>query len=204
MPYSREHKAETRQKIVVAARQLFNRRGFVEVSIDQIMARAGLTRGGFYNHFSNKEELYAEAIVEMVDNPQAKAFEACTVDFNLPPDVLAQRIIEGYLSRAHFDNVEGGCPMIALPSDVARGGEGVKRAYRRALNAIIGIFQASQGAEAPGARSRAVAMAILCIGGMVLARAADDGDFADEIRDIAQKAALKQGGWEPAVAEAAE
>jgi len=57
MPYSPEHKAETRRKIVRQARGLFNRNGFAEVSIDQIMAAAGLTSSGFYNHFRNKEEL---------------------------------------------------------------------------------------------------------------------------------------------------
>ena len=54
MPYTAKHKKNTRARIVECARKLFNRRGFVEVSIDEIMAEAGLTRGGFYNHFNNK------------------------------------------------------------------------------------------------------------------------------------------------------
>ena len=45
MPYRPGHKAETRKRIVVAARGLFNARGFDGVSIDEIMAGAGLTRG---------------------------------------------------------------------------------------------------------------------------------------------------------------
>ncbi len=204
MPYPPEHKAKTRALIVSSARRLFNRRGFTEVSIDEIMSEAGLTRGGFYNHFTAKDELYAEAILDMANNPPKEAFDGVMVDFGVPPDVLAKRIIASYLSRAHFDDVEGGCPMIALPSDVARGGEAVKRAYRQALGAIIGIFQASQQTEAGPARSRAIAMAILCIGGMVLARAVDDSEFSDEIRDIALKTALENGGWSDEVPAAAE
>lgn len=50
MPYPPEHKPQIRARIVQCARQLFNRRGFTEVSIDDVMAAAGLTRGGFYNH----------------------------------------------------------------------------------------------------------------------------------------------------------
>ncbi len=52
MPYAATHKAETRARIVQSARRLFNRHGFTEVSIDEIMSAAGLTRGGFYNHFA--------------------------------------------------------------------------------------------------------------------------------------------------------
>src|SRR5262249_17960177 len=46
MPYSPEHKRDTHQKILESARRLFNRKGFSEVSIDEIMDNAGLTRGG--------------------------------------------------------------------------------------------------------------------------------------------------------------
>ena len=62
MPYTPEHKRRTRQRIVGAAARLFNRNGFAEVTIGEIMAAAGLTHGGFYRHFAGKEELYAEAV----------------------------------------------------------------------------------------------------------------------------------------------
>ena len=57
MPYSAEHKQQTRAKIIETARILFNRDGFQKVTIDMVMEEAGLTRGGFYNHFKNKEAL---------------------------------------------------------------------------------------------------------------------------------------------------
>ncbi|MEM7615189.1 MAG: TetR/AcrR family transcriptional regulator, partial [Pseudomonadota bacterium] len=67
MPYSPAHKAETRKRIVETARILFNREGFSNVSIDRIMEEVGLTRGGFYNHFRNKDELYAEAVASFLN-----------------------------------------------------------------------------------------------------------------------------------------
>ncbi|GBE42586.1 transposon Tn10 TetC protein [bacterium BMS3Bbin10] len=196
MPYTSRHKEETRRRIVASARRLFNKRGFSEVSIDEIMGGIGLTRGGFYNHFATKDELFAEALRDMLDNPPKQTFDGVEIDFRAPPDVLARRIIGSYLSRSHFDDVEGGCPMIALPSDVARGGEPVKRAYRQVLDAIIGVFQASQENRSADARASAVTMATLCIGGMVLARAVDDDRFAAEIRDVAMNRALEAGGWD--------
>ena len=53
MPYSANHKQQSRASIVEAARILFNRHGFDGVTIDMVMEHAGLTRGGFYNHFKN-------------------------------------------------------------------------------------------------------------------------------------------------------
>jgi len=49
MPYSAEHKEGTRQRIVTSAARLFNRKGFAEVTISEIMTAAGLTHGGFYD-----------------------------------------------------------------------------------------------------------------------------------------------------------
>ena len=66
MPYSHEHREKIRDKVVQSARLLFNRHGFNGVSIDQIMADAGLTRGGFYSYFKNKTELYAESVTRIV------------------------------------------------------------------------------------------------------------------------------------------
>src|SRR5437667_7115491 len=62
MPYSPEHKRDTREKILESARRLFNRKGFSGASIEEVMSDAGLTRGGFYRHFSGKDELYAAAV----------------------------------------------------------------------------------------------------------------------------------------------
>ena len=62
MPYSARHKHETRQRILESARRLFNSKGFADVSIGEIMENAGLTHGGFYRHFKDKGELYAEAV----------------------------------------------------------------------------------------------------------------------------------------------
>ena len=193
MPYTVEHKAETRTRIVTSARRLFNRRGFSEVSIDEIMASAGLTRGGFYNHFKTKDELYAEAISLTLECEKTGP-EGRSIDFTLPPERLAQIIISAYLSDQHFKDVEESCPLIALPSDTSRGGPPVRQAYQQVLEAMIGLFQASQNGDVD-ARQKAIAIATMCIGGMVLARAVDDVQLSDEIRDVARGTALETGGW---------
>ena len=70
MSYPAEHRQLTKQKIVRSARRLFNRRGFDTVSIDDVMADAGLTRGSFYSYFESKGDLYAEAVTQILDEKQ--------------------------------------------------------------------------------------------------------------------------------------
>src|ERR1700730_10272453 len=82
MPYSPKHKQDTRERIVNSARRLFNRKGFTEVTIDEIMRHAGLTRGGFYKHFDTKEQLYEHAVKRFLclDRPehwQKKHVDSC-------------------------------------------------------------------------------------------------------------------------------
>src|SRR6202021_543191 len=60
---------------------------------------------------------------------------------------MAPQIIPAYLSNAHFDDVENACPMVALPSDVARASDNAKRAYRAAFEGMVAILE--QGADRP-------------------------------------------------------
>ena len=52
---------ETRQRIVAQAAAMFNQHGFDGSSLSELMKATGLEKGGIYRHFSNKEELAAEA-----------------------------------------------------------------------------------------------------------------------------------------------
>ena len=61
MKVSREQAAQNRERIVETAAQLFRERGFEGIGIADLMKEAGLTHGGFYGHFSSKEDLIAEA-----------------------------------------------------------------------------------------------------------------------------------------------
>jgi AcrR family transcriptional regulator len=187
MPYAPEHKEQTRARIVECARRMFNRHGFEAVSIDQIMASAGLTRGGFYHHFANKEELYSEAIA---------GFARCSpsASFAGSPRQIVLQMVNAYLSRQHLENIDGHCPMIALPSDVARAGPVVRRTYEGLLAGMIGVFERGVDPADGAARQAALAIATLCIGGMVIARTIEDDDLAAEIREAARVLALEVAG----------
>src|SRR3954471_4013395 len=61
MKVSREQAARNRERIVETAAQLFRERGFEGIGLADLMKEAGLTHGGFYGHFSSKDDLIAEA-----------------------------------------------------------------------------------------------------------------------------------------------
>ena len=96
-------------------------------------------------------------------------------------------------SREHFDDRDGSCPVVALPSDVARGGKAVKVAFRQVLDEMVEVFAASL--TEPAARQRSLALVSMCVGVMVVARAVDDPKLGDKFRDAARGHVLATAGW---------
>jgi AcrR family transcriptional regulator len=194
MPYAAGHRVATKKKIVDSARRQFNRHGFENVSIQQIMAGANLTPGGFYTYFKTKSDLYAEVLACFFTDPDWKnCWEGVEVDLS-STDVGAQ-IIRAYLSRQHFEDVENSCPMVALPTDVARSGKTARNAFEGVFKAMVSALHRSLPQKDSLQRPTAQAIAALCIGGMVVARALVNRSLADELRDSCTTVALKLGAW---------
>jgi AcrR family transcriptional regulator len=192
MPYTPEHKRETREKILESARRLFNSKGFAEVSIGEVMDGAGLTHGGFYRHFRDKAELYAEAVRWFMCPDAPKPWQRRRHAAAAKP--RAERIVDAYFSRDHFLDNETCCPMIGMASCAPSGADGVQEAYQDVLKKLLEIVQADlKGADG---RERALAVAALCVGGMVAARSVADPGLARELREAAHRQAqtvLKAG-----------
>ncbi|GAB5487127.1 MAG: TetR/AcrR family transcriptional regulator [Parasphingorhabdus sp.] len=191
MPYSAEHKAKSRAKITESARILFNRHGFQDVTIDMVMENAGLTRGAFYNHFRSKEALYEAAVSSFLMGRGAEWRKDAGIDPGSPASDMSRQMIAGYLSPEHLGDLDGQCPMIALPSDVARSNPQVQTAYQQLLDAMVGLFENGFEEKTTRARGQALSVAALCVGGMVLARTLPNSELADEVRRAAEKTALE-------------
>lgn len=190
MPYTPEHKARTRAKIVEGARVMFNRHGFEQVSIDDIMQHVGLTRGGFYNHFKSKDELYAEAVKSFTScNPFARRLASARGPAP-PPRALARQLINLYLSDEILEDVDQHCPLIALPSDVARAGLAPRAAYTTVVENMAEVYRAAFPPEDTDARRKSLLMVSLCVGGMVIARTTDDPGLRKTLRQAARREAL--------------
>lgn len=185
MPYPADHKQQTRARIVECARILFNRHGYDNVTIEMVMAHAELTRGGFYNHFDSKEALFAAAVSSFLMGRGAQWRAEAGIDPGKPTREAASQMLAAYLSREHLGDLDGQCPMIALPSDIARAKPDVQAAYQQLLTAMVGLYEASIGEPDRGGRRKALVLAALSVGGMVLARTLPDSKLAEEIRDAA-------------------
>jgi TetR/AcrR family transcriptional repressor of nem operon len=194
MPYPTGHRGEVRKNIIQSARRLFNRHGFDNVSLKQIMAGAGLTHGGFYTYFKSKSDLYVEVLGCFFTDPEWKScWEG--VEVELSSRDVGPQVVRAYLSRQHFEDIENSCPMTALPTDVARSTASTKRAFETVFHAMVSVLERSIREKNRPRRLPAQAIAALCVGGMVVARAMADRTHADELRDACMAVALVLGGW---------
>jgi len=195
MPYPAGHRERVRKKIIDSARRLFNRRGFESVSINEIMADAKMTHGGFYSYFGSKNDLYAEVLSCFFTDPEWKnCWEGVHVD--LSSSDVGPQVVRAYLSRQHYEDVENSCPMVALPTDVARSGTSAKRAFETVFRAMVSVLERSMANKRKPRKSKAQAIAALCIGGMVVARTLVDRPAADELRRACAAMAMQLGGWD--------
>jgi TetR/AcrR family transcriptional regulator, transcriptional repressor for nem operon len=199
MPYTPQHKERTRLRILESARRVFNKKGFSEATIAQIMESAGLSHGGFYRHFGSKAELYAEAVRRFLCQDAPEPWQTKHISFSTTCKARARRVLDAYFSLDHFEDRERCCPLIGLPSEASRSNGDVKEAYREVLEKLLSIFEGAL--NGPEAHERALVLATLCVGGMVLARGVGDTPLADDIRGAAYRQALSTAGWNTCAAD---
>jgi TetR/AcrR family transcriptional repressor of nem operon len=174
---SREKAAENRRAIVAAATQLFREHGVEAVGLNELMKRAGFTQGGFYNHFESKADLVAEVLAsamvegaaEFASNARAPVDESTTA---------LRRYITYYLSRAHRDDIDHGCPVAGFAGDAPRLGAGSQSHFASGLDdqmTILAGLIAESGSFATSGerrtlRERAISLHCQMVGALVLSR----------------------------------
>ena len=175
MRYDAAHKAQSRAKILEAARARFRRHGFAGASIDQVMSDAGLTRGAFYAHFASKDALIAEVLA--IEAGLVRNLQDAAASENPQEAVLAA--LAHYLDPAEREDVAFGCPLVAHPTDVTRG----KEAHREAYGARIeGLLRALEPVMSAPAATEAM---LLAVGAALISAAIHDPAEADRIEGVA-------------------
>ncbi|HKK06358.1 MAG TPA: TetR/AcrR family transcriptional regulator [Gammaproteobacteria bacterium] len=179
MPYPATHKQNTRARILDSAADLFAGRGYDNVSIDDVMRHAGLTRGAFYAHFASKGELYAEALLSAA----AKTTLAAT-----QPQPGAERewiagLIRGYLSGEHVSGTSVRCPMAFLVTDVAVREAPVRQTYTAVFQRMRERIARAASAYSDCGEDEVLAATAMMIGAVAIGRALDDPAAVDELLD---------------------
>jgi TetR/AcrR family transcriptional repressor of nem operon len=174
--YGKDHKRATRQRIIEAAGRRFKSDGIDGSGIATLMADAGLTNGAFYAHFTSKEDLVATAVADQL-REQAAAFSAQTRD-----RAGVEQFVREYLSVAHRDNPQDGCPSAALLEEIGRCSDATKRAYTDGLLAVIDDMAARIAPhDPPSARVATLSVFATLVGTLQLSRALADRQLADEV-----------------------
>ncbi|MBR9885662.1 MAG: TetR/AcrR family transcriptional regulator [Oceanospirillales bacterium] len=182
MSWNPEHKARSRQRILTTAARLFARQGFDQVSIDQVMSEAGMTRGAFYAHFSSKSELYGEAILATAHAARDKHVQGPSAT-----QQQLERIIGVYLSEEHLSGETLHCPLAFLVSDIAQRDDQVRDIWTRVFRGLVDIV-GGNGED----YSHALERVVLMVGGVAIARALNDDDLSKQLLDTCRAAVLSE------------
>jgi TetR/AcrR family transcriptional repressor of nem operon len=164
-----QHKRATRERIVEAAAAEYRAKGVSGVGVAQIMSRAGLTHGGFYAHFSSKDELLAEAL-ERATRQTCETLEGSLGGLTARSRLLT--VIDRYLSSEHAAHPERGCPVAALAPELARADRKTRKELARSIRSRLDLLRLpTSGEKGRELREDEIAGACACmVGGLVLAR----------------------------------
>jgi TetR/AcrR family transcriptional repressor of nem operon len=184
---SREQAAHNRERILDAASRLFRERGFEGIGVADLMGAVGLTHGGFYGHFSSKEDLMALACERMC----ALSLESWSQQSARSAGDALLPIARGYLSRRHRDDPGAGCLLAALGSDLSRQGPGVRRAVTEGIERSVDLLTRLIPGHSSRKRQKAIAAYAAWVGAMTMARAVDDPSLSKEILDAVLASRLK-------------
>lgn len=193
MRITRKHVEDNRERVVGAAARLFRERGFHGAGVAELMQAAGLTHGGFYNHFSSKQALETAVC--------ARAFEAAVARIAAVADIAdpVERAAAfaaysaRYVSPEARDAAGPACPLAAFAVDVSREGPELRAAYAEGFARFVEAFlRASQGpAPDSGGRREGLRLMSTLVGALTLARsvARENPELSDDILRAAAGAA---------------
>ncbi len=183
--YAKEHKLETRRRIVESAGRRLKRDGIDGSGVATLMADAGLTNGAFYAHFGSKEDLVATAVTDQLAGQREQLAAVA------PGRAGVEQIVRSYLSPGHRDNPGEGCPSAALLDEIGRCAESTKQAYTEGVLGIIDDMAARLVPEDPlSVRTTTLSVYAMMVGTMQLSRAVTDRQLADDLLEQGIRNAL--------------
>jgi len=198
MRYDGDHKQKTRERVLKEAAKAIRAEGPHRIAVAGVMAKAGLTHGGFYAHFESKDELVAAAIDTMFGEARNR-FSRETVESDGRPSPQGKLIkyIDFYLSAGHRDARTTGCPLPALAADLPRLAPASRERYGKGVAALTALIADALGALGH-AEPQALAGSVLSemVGALSLSRAVAEPDQSDLILDASRTALKRRLGLE--------
>jgi TetR/AcrR family transcriptional repressor of nem operon len=187
MGVTKEQAVHNRERILAAAERLFRRNGVDAVGLAELMKEAGFTQGGFYNHFASKEALVSEVIGKAVDEGQQQLGAGIAQSRRIGADPTTRQI-KWYLSQAHRDDIDRGCPIAGFAGEVRHLSKAAQASYAEALEQMFNemterLLEQDSTLTREEAHARAIALYSHMVGSVLLSRAVSGSQpaLADEI-----------------------
>jgi TetR/AcrR family transcriptional repressor of nem operon len=185
-------KERTRVRILDEAAKAMREHGPDGIGVAALMKRAGLTHGGFYAHFRDRDDLVAHAVDRMFQD------SGRMLDRHLGRDNAAaglRALIDYYLSDDARAAADRGCPLPGLSGEATR----MPAAARERFGDGIAGFKAAlrtaiHGLDLPEPEDLASSVLAEMVGAMALARAVEDGDQASAVLRASREQLVRRLG----------
>lgn len=178
MRVTKQVMAGNNAKIVDEAARLFREKGIEATSVADVMGAAGLTHGGFYRHFSSKDELVSAAINKASDD-MASDLENDVLQHGAKQAIAD--FVRGYLSEQHVANPGKGCPIAALGAEVDRESKVHKKEIAYGAERLVSILVQGFAGNLDEKQAKAIGLLAVLVGTLVLARSAKTKRTMNEI-----------------------
>jgi len=176
-------------RIVTAAARAIRRGGFEGVGVADIMKEAGLTHGGFYAHFSSRNAMLAEAVDRAGQESATRLTQGIAVRKSRGASDL-RALVEAYLSDRHLDDIESGCPVAALASEVPRQSPEVRAAMAKRVHGLLAMVRRALPPDVPVDTASVIASQL--VGGLQMARALGDKPQGQALLKATRRSLLAQ------------
>jgi len=136
---------DLREKLIHESLKLFSLKGFLNTSIEDILTQAGASKGGLYNHFKSKDDLFWSVLAEARRIWRRRVLQG--LEEEAGPLEKVKRLLENYRDRylKDVENIPGGCVFVTLSvelddqrpdfaREINRGFTGLRDLIRRLLD----------------------------------------------------------------------
>ena len=175
-----EQKERSHASILRSAGRLLREKGISGARVADVMKGAGLTVGGFYAHFTSKEELIDEVLRRAGTGTRERLFARLD---EKPAADRAEVVLKRYLSPAHRDDTETGCPLPAVVGEVGTTAPEHHAVLAAQVDAMASELAVHLPASESGTPRRHIALGLVALmyGGLSISRALRGTELSDDV-----------------------
>ncbi|MEU7763983.1 TetR/AcrR family transcriptional regulator [Nocardia sp. NPDC049190] len=178
MGHSQAAKAESRERVLRITARRIREEGMARPGVADLMKEAGLTHGGFYKHFTSRDDLMNQAAALALLDGESKMAEAARQNAEDP----RLGLIESYLSTRHRDAPGTGCALVTLGAAAGRGGAEIKEAYQKQVRSYLALLSETADGDTPGeTQADAILTLSAMVGALLMSRAVADPQLSDQL-----------------------